>query len=102
MYTAMIISNHLFTKVPIFSFIVTVLIYYNAILMAKNIYEDKISNNRFRNALIELAYCLIILFTINTISDYIGNFYSVILVIIEFLLYIFIINPKFMNRIIVS
>lgn len=70
----------------------------SAVVMAINIFKESNSSQRFKNALIELTYCLMIYLTMNYLSMYIGNIYSSLLAIIECVIYLNFINPKLMNR----
>lgn len=97
-YTSMMISFYLFVNSPIFSIIVLGLIFISAVFMAINVFKEENSSQRFKNTLLELIYCLLVYITMNYVTIYIGNIYSSLLVIIEYVIYLNIINPQLMNR----
>lgn len=97
-YTALVISFYLFINSPLFSKIVLVLIFISALFMAINTFKEKNSSQRVKNTLFELMYCVLVYITMKYGSRYIGNVYSSLLVVIEYLIYINIVNPKLMNR----
>lgn len=97
-YTAMMICLYLFVNSTLFTTIILILIFLSAVVMAINIFKESNSSQRFKNALIELTYCLMIYLTMNYLSMYIGNIYSSLLAIIECVIYLNFINPKLMNR----
>lgn len=98
LYTSMMISLYLFTNSALFTVMFLGLTLLSGIIMAINIFKEKDSSQRFKNALLELMYCTLIYFTLRYVSIYIGNIYSSLLVITEYVIYLNIINPKLMNR----
>lgn len=95
-FTAMLVSVNVFRGVKVFTFIALAMIFISGMLMALNIYSDK--KHRIKNSVIEFAYVIIVYLTISYMPTYIRSFYSILLVIIEYAIYILYINPKFMNR----
>lgn len=94
-FTAMLVSVNVFTGVKVFTIIALAMAIISAILMARNIYRDE---NRIKNFTIEFLYVIIIYLTILYMPIYIKSFYSTVLVIIIYSVYVLYINPKFMNR----
>lgn len=95
-FTAMLVSVNIFQGVRIFTVISLGMTFLSGFLMAVNICGDK--EYKVKNSIIEFIYVLVIYFTIRCMPVYIRAFYSVLLVIIEFSVYVLYINPNFMNR----
>lgn len=95
-FTAMLACVNVLKGEKIFTFIALMTIFLFGFLMAMNIYNDK--EHRVKNSIIEFVYVIVIYFTIRYMPVYIRAFYSVVLVIIEFSVYVLYVNPTFMNR----
>ena len=95
-FTAMLVSLNVFRGVKIFTLIALLMAFLSVLLMAVNIYSDR--KNKIKNSIIELVYVIVVYLTIRYMPVYIRSFYSVVLVIIEFSVYVLYINPKLMNR----
>lgn len=95
-FTAMLVSVNVFCGVRIFTLIALTMTFLSALLMAVNICSDK--EHKVKNSIIEFVYVIVAYVTIRYMPVYIRAFYSVVLVIIEFSVYVLYINPKFMNR----
>lgn len=95
-FTVSVVCLNTLKESKIFTAIVLLLAFISAILMVKNIFKDR--ERRKINSVIELVYVLIICSTIIYMSAYVRTFYSVIIVVIEYTLYVLWINPFIMNR----
>lgn len=98
-FTAMLVSVNVFRGVRIFTLIALMMTFLSGLFMSVNIYKER--EHRGKNSIIEFVYVLVVYFTIRYMPGYIRDFYSVVLVVIEFSVYVLYINPKFMNRILV-
>ncbi|HWQ80262.1 MAG TPA: hypothetical protein VN381_15650 [Anaerovoracaceae bacterium] len=67
-------------------------------LMAWNLWSDPDKKRRAKNAWIELGYCLTVYFIMTIGTPNIGNVFSGLISIVCCVVYIKIINPKFMKR----
>lgn len=95
-FTSMTICFHTLKEDKIFSLCLLLIIFVSAVRMAINIYHDK--QHLLKNALIELTYVFIVNLTMIYLVPIITGFYSGCLVIVEFVIYVHIINPKYMHR----
>lgn len=97
-YTAFMILFGIKTNDKGFYLFMSVLILIPGIFMAWNILSDKDIKQRRINIRIELLYCLLIYFIMNFVAMAIGNIFSGIISIVCCVIYLMIINPRFMNR----
>lgn len=95
-FTAMLICVHLLKGIKIYTIVLLLIIFVSAGSMCKNLYDT--NEYRIRNFIIEFFYIVCIYLTIKYMPAYIRGFYSTVLVILEYSIYVLYINPKFMNR----
>lgn len=97
-YTGFMINSKIISNVPGFYVFTSMSIFIAGILMVWNLWRESDNQRRLKNALIELCYCLII-YTIMTFgTKAIGNVYSGVIVLACAIIYLLVINPKYLKR----
>lgn len=64
LYTSMMISLYLFINSSLFTAIFLGLTFLSVVIMAINIFKEKNTSQRFKNALLELTYCMLVYYTL--------------------------------------
>lgn len=97
-YTAFIILLYARTEISGFKIYVSVLILIAAVLMALNILKLSPSKFRMRCAVWELGYCITVYFLMYYLNYMVGNILSSVFVIVGCIIYLKVINPKYLHR----
>lgn len=96
-YTGFMIAFHIRTNDHNFYVFISVLIFIAGTLMAWNLWREPDKQRRFKNALIELGYCLATYIIMTFGTEVIGNVYSGIILIACCIIYLKVINPKYLK-----